>query len=173
MKVDTFQHLQRIRVKFGPGIFGKIAQKLLALALYEAGFLDIVEREVQGADIDATDAMGKKYTLEVKTTDGESIPISSENIEALKDRTKDGYVPVIAALRIQMFEDWVFANIPLGSLRPGPLPLGRLRAYRIKDVETYVCPAFEVVVNQHFNGVLAGGEHYLGQLLAQKRSEHK
>jgi Holliday junction resolvase len=160
-------------VKFGPGIFGKIAQKLLALALYEAGFLDIVEREVQGADIDATDAMGKKYTVEVKTTDGESIPISSENIEALKDRTKDGYVPVIAALRIQMFEDWVFANIPLGSLRPGPLPLGRLRAYRIKDVETYVCPAFEVVVNQHFNGVLAGGEHYLGQLLAQKRSEHK
>jgi hypothetical protein len=173
MKVDTFQHLQQIRAKFGPGIFGKIAQKLLALALYEAGFLDIVEREVQGADIDATDVMGKKYTLEVKTTDGQTIPISLENIEALRDRSKDGYLPVIAAVRIQMFEDWVFANIPLDSLRPGPLPLGRLRAYRIRDVETYVCPAFEVVVNRHFSGVLAGGEHYLGQVLAHKRSESR
>ncbi|PIU56167.1 MAG: hypothetical protein COS87_02985 [Chloroflexi bacterium CG07_land_8_20_14_0_80_45_17] len=171
MKVGTFQHLQQIRAKFGPGIFGKIAQKLLALALYESGFFDIVEREVQGADIDATDIMGNKYTLEVKTTDGESIPISRENIEALKDRTKDGYLPVIAALRIQMFEDWVFANIPLGNLRPSSLPLSRLRAYRIKDIETSVCPAFEVVVNQHFIGVLAGGEHYLSQVLAQKRSE--
>lgn len=173
MKVDTFQHLQQIRAKFGPGIFGKIAQKLLALALYEAGFFDIVEREVQGADIDATNIMGKKYALEVKTTDGESIPISRENIEALKDRTKDGYLPVIAALRIQMFEDWVFANIPLGNLRPSSLPFSRLRAYRIKDIGTSVCPAFEVVVNQHFSGVLAGGEHYLSQVLAQKRSECK
>ena len=173
MKVDTFQHLGQIRAKFGPGIFGKIAQKLLALAFYEAGFLDIVEREVQGADIDATDMAGKKYSFEVKTTDGESVPITRENIEALRDRTNDGYLPVIAALRIQMFEDWVFGNMPLGDLRPGPLSLSRLRAYRIKDIETSVYPAFEVVVNQHFSGVLAGCEHYLSQVLAQKRSELK
>lgn len=173
MKVDTFQHLQQIRAKSGPGIFGKIAQKLLALALYEAGFLDIVEREVQGADIDATDVAGKKYALEVKTTDGDSVPITRENIEALKDRTNDGYLPVIAALRIQMFDDWVFANIPVGDLRPGPLPLSRLRAYRTKDIETSVCPAFEAVVSQHFGGVLARGGYYLSQVLAQKRSELK
>ncbi|MFO7773250.1 MAG: hypothetical protein R6V59_04840 [Dehalococcoidia bacterium] len=173
MKVDTYQRLKQIRAKFGPGIFGKIAQKLLALALYEAGFFDIVEREVQGADIDAANMMGKKYALEVKTTDGESIPISRENIEALKDRTKDGYLPVIAAVRIQMFEDWVFANIPLGNLRPGSLPLSRLRAYRIKDIETSVCPAFEVVVSQHFSGTLARGEEYLRQVLEQRRNERK
>jgi hypothetical protein len=173
MKVDTFRHLQLIRAKFGPGIFGKIAQKLLALALYEAGFDDIVEREVQGADIDATGAIGKKYTLEVKTTDGESIPISRENMEALRDRTKDGYVPVIAALRMQMFEDWVFADIPLGNLKPGSLPLSRLRAYRVKDIEASVCPAFEVVLNQHFGGVLAGGTHYLTRVLAERRSQYR
>jgi hypothetical protein len=173
VKVNTFQHLQQIRAKFGPVRFGKIAQKLLALALNEAGFFDIVEREVQGVDIDATDRDGKKYTLEVKTTDGENIPISRENIEALKDRTKDGYLPVIAALRVQMFEDWIFASIPLGGLKPVSLPLSRLRAYRIKDLEASVCPRFEVVVNQHFSGVLAGGEHYLSQVLAQRRSEHK
>lgn len=169
MKVEAFQHLQQIRAKFGPGIFGKITQKLLALALYEAGFVDIVERDVQGADIDATDATGKKYALEVKTTDGESVPITAENIEALKDRTRDDYLPVIAALRVRMFENWVFANIPLGDLRPGSLPLARLRAYRIRDIETSVCPAFEVVLNEHSGGVLARGGYYLSQVLAQKR----
>jgi hypothetical protein len=173
MKVDTFQHLGQIRAKFGPGIFGKIAQKLLALALHEAGFLDIVEREVQGADIDATDMAGKKYSFEVKTTDGESVPITRENIEALRDRTNDGYLPVIAALRIQMFEDWVFGHIPVGDLRPGPLLLSRLRAYRIKDMETAVCPAFEVVVNRHFGGVLGKGEYFLSQVLARERSQRR
>jgi len=128
---------------------------------------------VQGADIDAANIMKKKYAFEVKTTNGESIPISRENIEALKDRTKDGYLPVIAALRIQMFEDWVFASIPLANLRPGLLPLSRLRAYRIKDIETSVCPAFEVVASQHFSGVLARGEYYLSQVLAQRRNERK
>ena len=171
MKVNTFQHLQQIRAEFGPVRFGKIAQKLLALALDEAGFFDIVEREVQGVDIDATDRDGKKYTLEVKTTDGENIPISRENIEALKDRTKDGYLPVIAALRVQMFEDWIFANIPLGDLKPVSFPLSRLRAYRLQDLETSICPTFEAVMNQHFSNVLAGGEHYLSQVLAQRRSE--
>jgi Holliday junction resolvase len=171
MKVNTFQHLQQIRDKFGPGIFGKIAQKLLALAFREVGFSHIVERGVQGVDIDAANILGKKYALEVKTTDGENIPISRENIEALKDRTKDGYLPVIAALRVQMFEDWIFASIPLGDLKPVSLPLSRLRAYRLQDLETSICPTFEAVVNQHFSNVLAGGEHYLSQVLAQRRSQ--
>lgn len=173
MKVSTFQHLQQIRDKFGPGGFGKIAQKILALTLYDAGFQKIVVRGVQGADIDAVSREGKKYVFEVKTTDGESIFISRENIEALEQRARDGYLPVIAALRVQMFEDWVFANIPLGYLRPSSFPLSRLRAYRIKNLEGSICPTFEAVVNQHSSGVLTRGEHYLDEVLAQKRSEDK
>jgi len=161
-----------MREKFGPSIFGKITQKLLALAFYDAGFSHVVERGVQGVDIDAANLEGRRYTLEVKTTDGQSVPISEENIEALKDRAKDGYVPVIAALRVRMFEDWVFANIPLSQLRPGSLLFSRLRAYRVGALETLVCPIFEVVVNQHSSSVLVGGERYLNDILARRREGH-
>ena len=74
MNTSTFQRLQQIRHKFGPGIFGKIAQKLLALTFYEAGFCHVVERGVQGVDIDAATEDAIRYTLEVKTTEGESVP---------------------------------------------------------------------------------------------------
>lgn len=173
MTVDTstFQRLQQIRDKFGPGIFGKIAQKLLALAFYESGFDHVVERGVQGVDIDAATRDATRYALEVKTTEGQRIPISRENIDALGDRVEDGYTPVVAVLRMQMFEDWVFAAIPLGRLQPGPLPLGILRPHRLRELEAAIRPNFERVVNQHFSGVLARGEHYLMEILAQKRAE--
>src|SRR3989304_7625456 len=109
MKTLTFGRLQKLREKYGPGIFGKITQKLLALAFYDAGFHDVVERGVQGADIDVANPVGEKYTLEVKTTDERSIPISKENIDALEARASDGYVPLIAALRMRLLEDWIIA----------------------------------------------------------------
>jgi len=68
-----------------------------------------------------------------------------------------------------MFENWVFARIPLSDLRPGSLSISRLRAYRIKSLETLVCSIFEEVVNEHYSGVLERGEHYLDQVLDQKR----
>jgi len=170
MKVATFRRLEQLREKYGPGIFGKIAQKLLALAFYDVGFHFIVERGVQGADIDVENEVGDKYTLEVKTTDAESILISKENIDALTDRARDGFGPLVAALRMQMFEDWVIAAIPLAELRPGTIRLARLRAYRKRPLEVAVCPSFEGVVNQHFAGVLAGGESYLIRVLEDERT---
>ena len=172
MKVRTFEQLHNIREKFGPGIFGKIAQKLLALAFYDAGYTHVVESSVQGVDIDAGNTRGKKYTVEVKTTAGDSISISQDNIDALKASVNNGYAPVIAALRVQMFEQWVFAGIPLDQIRPESIPLSRLRAYRIGDLEASVNPAFETVVNRHFNDVLARSEDPLIQILTRRRRQH-
>jgi len=169
MKSGTFRHLQRLRDKYGPGIFGKIAQRLLALAFYDAGFNVVAERSVQGDDIAVANSVGEKYTLEVKTTDKKTILISKGNIDALKERASDGYIPLIAALRIQLFEDWVVANIPLSQLRPGSLLLSRLRAYRMRQLEESICPAFEGVLNQHFSSVLSGDEQYLIKVLDERR----
>jgi Holliday junction resolvase len=168
MNINTFQRLQQVRDKFGPGIFGKIAQKLLAIAFYEAGFHHVVERGVQGVDIDAAREDATRYTLEVKTTEGQSVPVTKENIEALKDRTKDGYVPLLAVLRMQMFEDWLFAAVPLERLQPGSVTLSRLRSYRLSSLEASIRPKFEQVVNEHWSSVLTGGEHYLIQILGEK-----
>ena len=171
MNPSTFQRLLRIRDEFGPGVFGKIAQKLLALAFYESGAQHIVERAVQGADLDVVTRDGAKYALEVKTTQGESVPISEDNINALRDRAKDGYTAVIPVLRMRMFEDWVFAAIPLSRLQPGSLPWYRLRAYRLGRLERSIRPTFERVVTQHFDNVLAAGERYLKEVLDQKRAK--
>lgn len=169
MKIDTFECLEKIRNKFGPGIFGKIVQKLLALTFCDAGFLYMVERGVQGVDIDVTSPDGMRYAVEVKTTDADRITISQDNIEALKDRTHDGYIPLIAALRMQPFEDWILASIPIARLQRGTHLLSRLRAYRVKDIESLICPAFEAATKKHSLGVLNRGEDYLREILAQKR----
>jgi len=171
LDVGIFESLQQIRDKFGPGVFGKITQKLLALAFYDAGFDHVVEREVQGVDIDAAGGDAGEYALEVKTAEGESVPISRENIDALKDRAKDGYTPVVAALRIKMFEDWIFSGIPLSRLRPGSIPFSQLQSYRMMELEKLIRPTFEKVVNQHFSNVLTKGKHYLNGILVQKREE--
>jgi len=172
MNTNTFEHLRQIRDKFGPGIFGKIAQKLLALAFYEAGFHHVVERGVQGVDVDAAMEDTSRYTLEVKTTGGQSVPISRENIGALKDRAEDGYTPLLAVLRMQMFEDWLFAAVPLRQLQPGSVALNRLRSYRLTELEAFIRPKFEQIVDEHWSGVLARGEHYLIQILGDKSREH-
>ncbi len=170
MKTATFHQLRELRQKYGPGIFGKITQKLLAMAFFNAGFHQFTERGVQGADIDVASPAGEKYALEVKTTDGEAVPISKENIDALAGRSGDGYIPMIAALRIQVFEDWILADIPLSQLRPGVITLSRLRGYRVGRLEQRIRPAFEEVVNEHAAAVLSGGERYLIRLLDGKRA---
>ena len=170
MKTIAFRQLATLRHKYGPGIFGKITQKLLALAFEEVGFR-VVERGVQGADIEVERAgSGEKYVLEVKTTDAEAFPVSKRNIVALEERANDGYVPLIAALRMQLFEDWIIARIPRGQLRPGTLPLSKLRAYRMRELEGLICPRFEAVVNQQFSAVLSGGERHLIRILDGRKT---
>lgn len=165
MNMQTLGLLRKLRDKFGPGPFGKIAQKLLALSFGEIGFTHIVERSIEGVDIDIAGKGDEKFSLEVKTTDGLSINLSANNIEALRKRTRDEYLPVIAALRLVSLEKWILAQIPLGELSSGPMPVYRLRAYRMIELENLLSPAFERVVGKHFQGTLRGGQQYLTEQL--------
>jgi len=167
MRVQTLRNLQKLRKKYGHGPFGKIAQKLLALSFREIGYTHIVERSVEGVDIDIAGEASRKFALEVKTTDGLSISLSPDNIQGLRERVRDGYSPVIAALRLAVFEDWILANIPVDELSAGQVLIDRLRAYRMSDVENLLCPSFEQVVERHFQGTLKGGQRYLSEQLQQ------
>jgi Holliday junction resolvase len=167
MKLQTLQKLRQLRKRYDSGPFGKIAQKLLALSFREMGYTHIVERSIEGVDIDIAEEAGRKFALEVKTTDGLSISLSPDNIQSLRERVRDGYLPVIAALRLAVFENWILAGVPLHELSTGQVLIDRLRAYRMSDVENLLCPAFEQVVEKHFQGILKGGQRYLSEQLQQ------
>jgi len=170
MKVETLELLQKLQKKFGikgtpSGPFGKIVQKLLALSFHEMGFNDIVERGVQGVDIDITSESNQKFAVEVKTTEKLSIPLSPDNVQALRDRIHDGYQPLIAVLRLAPLENWILAKIPMDEIPTGEILIESLRRYRMKDLENQLCPKFDIVVRKHFKGVLNRSEQYLKEHL--------
>jgi len=170
MKIETLDLLRKLQKKYGikgtaSGPFGKIVQKLLALSFHEMGFSNIVERGVQGVDIDITSESDKKYAVEVKTTEKFSIPLSSDNVQALRDRTCDGYHPMIAALRLAPLEKWRLAEVPMDEIKAGRIMIDSLRPYRMKDLESGLSEEFDNVVRKHFNGVIKRGEKYLKQEL--------
>lgn len=172
MELETLKLLQELQKKFGvrsspSGPFGKIVQKLLALSFHGIGFTNIVERGVQGVDIDITGTSNQKFAFEVKTTEKLSISLSSDNVDALRDRTKDSYSPVIAVLRLSPLEDWIFAKIPIDEVPIGAVLIESLRRYRMKDLESQLSTIFDNVVQKHFDGTLKRGEQYLKEQLKQ------
>ncbi|GAG71597.1 unnamed protein product [marine sediment metagenome] len=174
MKMETLNLLKKLQKKFGvkgrpSGPFGKIVQKLLALSFHEIGFTNIVERAVQGVDIDVTGALNQKFALEVKTTEKLSVSLSSDNVDALRDRTKDGYLPVIAVLRLSPLEDWILAKISLEEIPVGEVLIEKLRRYRMRDLESQISSVFDLVVKYHFNETLKRGEQYLNEQLSKVR----
>ena len=170
MKVETLELLQKLRKKFGikgtpSGSFGKILQKLLALSFHEMGFTNIVERGVQGVDIDITSESNQKFAIEVKTTEKLSISLTTDNVQALRDRIHDGYQPVIAVLRLAPLENWILAKIPMDEIPTGEVLIESLRRYWMKDLGSQLCPKFDIVVRKHFKGVWNRGEQYLKEYL--------
>lgn len=68
MDTVTFDSLNEIHARH-PKEFGKVCQILLAIAFYRLGFRRVVERSVQGVDIDISDhATFTPFSIEVKTT---------------------------------------------------------------------------------------------------------
>lgn len=170
MKIETLKLLQKLQKKFGvkgtpSGPFGKIVQKLLALSFHETGAVNIVERGVQGVDIDITSESNQKFAFEVKTTEKLSFSLTPDNIQALRERTRDGYQPVIAVLRLAHFETWIFAKIPIDEIPIGRILIDKLRRYRMSDLESQLEPKFDIVVQKHFKGVWNKGEQYLKENL--------
>ena len=88
-------------------------------------------------------------------------------MDAIRDRTKDGYSPVIAVLRLSPLEDWILAKISLEEIPVGEVLIEKLRRYRMKDLENKISSVFDLVVKKHFNETLKRGEKYLKEKLKQ------
>jgi len=157
-----YQKLDAIRGKYGPSRFGKIVQKVLALTFRELGHGRIVEREVQGVDVD----VAGRWAIEVKTTAQDAVVLEDKDVMGLRDRARDGYEPVLAVLRMSPLSDWLLARA--NSLRARTYRVDDLRAYSIGDVERKIQGLFPSVVEQVADRVLKDGWTILDERLRSK-----
>jgi hypothetical protein len=166
----TYESMQRLHTRYGAREFGKLCQKLLAITYRRAGFVHIVERGVQGVDVDAGDGQ-IKYATEVKTTINHAIEFQAKDVDGLRARKCDGYHPLLAALRLSLFSDWLVADADW--LEAGLLSMDKLRAYRRRDLEERLCPLFGAVVEEYAEGALLGAQGYLDSVLRKVGIEQR
>jgi hypothetical protein len=160
----TYERLYLLYDRHGPREFGKLCQKLLAITYRRAGFIHVVERGVQGVDVDAAGGQAK-YATEVKTTINGAIVYQAKDVAGLAARRADGYLPLLGVLRLSPLSDWLLADAE--HLEPGRLALDKLRPYRRHDLENDLRPLFAAVVDEHAGSALAGAQVYLDGVLSQ------
>jgi hypothetical protein len=164
MKTRTYCLLRRLHDRHGAREFGKIAQKLLAITYRLAGFIHVVERGVQGVDVDAGDGH-ERYATEVKTTQKVFVSFQKKDADGLSGRAKDGYVPLLGVLRLASLSSWYLARAE--NLCPGVLQIELLRAYRLRELEQRLGQFFDQAVDGHFHGALTGSQAYLDKALRE------
>lgn len=162
MDTQVYRLLSDLHARWRPREFGKIVQKLLALGFHYAGFAHIVERGVQGVDVDAA-AQAERYTTEVKTTTSPSIVFGTKDLLGLRSRQCDGYTPLLAVLRLTPLSDLILAQ-PL-QLKCGRVQIENLRPFRCDSLETRIQPCFAKAVSDHFDGTYKGSQFYLDRVL--------
>jgi len=163
MRIKTYTHLDILIKKFGSQEFGKLCQKFLAIAFLNAGYNHVIERTIQGVDIDVANKKGEKYSIEVKTTITEYITFKEKDLIGLKSREKDGYQSILAILRLTRFSNWIF--VKANQLNSGTSYVDIFRPHRLKRLENFINPLFENIVQMHFEGTFNNGQEYLSNIL--------
>ncbi|MGQ9704993.1 MAG: hypothetical protein ACUVRX_11220 [Actinomycetota bacterium] len=145
----TAYDLERIHALHS-GEFGKVAQKLLALAFVDMGFRLAEERAVRGVDIDIVkDETGEKLSLEVKTNQSSQVTIGSKDMEGLESRRdNDGYRPYFAFLFKPQYigEGWII--VPTEGLKRGTHSASRLASKGNRALSKEVNALFPLAVER-------------------------
>jgi hypothetical protein len=170
MRRATYEWLNLLYDRYGPREFGKLCQKLLAISYWSAGFIHVVERGVQGVDVDAAGGQ-TRFSTEVKTTVNGAIVFQTKDVTGLNARRADGYLPLLGVLRLSPLSDWLLVDAE--QLTPGCLPLDKLRPYRLHDLEAQLRPLFATVVEKHAEMALASAQAYLDGVLRQLGIEQR
>jgi hypothetical protein len=151
MEPQSFLLLGRLQQSAFSSDFGKICQSLLALTLHQNGFPHVVNRLVEGVDIDASGDLGR-FAIEVKTTEGREVLVGEKELKGWKERSQDRYLPVLAVLRISLLSEWTLcdaSDLPKGTHR-----IQRLRLHEIDALTDVVTGAFDAVVFSHVPDLL-------------------
>jgi hypothetical protein len=162
LKDRIYRLLTALHRRHGPREFGKLCQKLLAITYRLAGFAHVVERGVQGVDVDAADGR-ERFATEVKTTQTNAVPFLRKDADGLSCRGADGYQPVLGVLRLSPLSDWYLVDAQ--RLRAGRLQISSLRPSRLRELEARVLPSFSEAVQEYAEGALEGSQSYLDDVL--------
>ena len=168
MKLEVHRRLGEIGAAQGKE-YGKLVQKLLALAFLEAGATRITERSIQGTDLEVTLADGRKIALEVKTSEpGASgkVEFGKKDVQGLEAREEAGYAAYFAVLGNRLLDDWLFVRHAPGEIQTGTAySPTRLRPYRARDLEEVVADTFAAAVARHGGTAAEGGQGALNEIL--------
>ncbi len=172
MRFLTLDALQQIQLKW-PTETPKIIEKLLAISFDpKRGGFEVESKSTEGVDICLV-AASAKYAIEVKTTSGSFITLQRKDVRGLAEKQKkDGYVPCVAALRLDLLEDWVVASA--SRLVAGEYTPTRLSLDSIPELESIAKSHFEETVLEHLQSLLSppGSSPlaYLAEVLAKESS---
>lgn len=132
------------------GEYGKLVQKLLAIAFCEAGVLHLVERSVQGIDLEVRLPDGEEIALEVKTTQGNTVRFKEKDLEGLDNQIKSNKTPYIAVLGSALIDEWIIMRYPRGEIQPeSNYLLEQLALYRDTKIEELIKDTFNEAVICH------------------------
>lgn len=165
MKPDVRRRLQEISSATGQE-YGKIVQKLLAIAFLAAGAKRLTERSTQGIDLEIELDDGRRLAVEVKTSQSEKVSFGTKDVKGLCERQREGKTPYLALLGPRMLDDWIFARFVEGEILPNrDYALTALRAYRDAVLENTVREAFAAAVIEHATVAIEGGQAALDVVL--------
>ena len=148
MNPATYRRLMEMRDKTDKE-YGKLVQKILAIAFLETGAENLVERSIQGIDLDVTLA-GTRYAFEVKTCEEDSLTLGKKDLAGLEREIASGAEAYIAVLAGSMLDEWLMVRYTPGEIPPAKkLSTFELRPYRNRELERRVESAFEDAVEKH------------------------
>ena len=132
--------------------YGKLVQKLLAIAFCKAGVIRLIERSTQGIDLEVTLPDERRIAVEVKTTQDQSVKFGKKDLDGLASQVEAGLEPYFALLGSQLLDEWILARYYVDEIKPNQqYRLTQLRAYRDTQLEDLIREHFVEAVIEYTN----------------------
>lgn len=151
MKHEVYRRLSELS-EVSDKEYGKLIQKLLAIAFCKAGAVRLIERSTQGIDLEVTLPDERRIALEVKTAQDQSVKFGKKDLDGLASQAEAGLEPYFALLGSQLLDEWVLAKCYANEIKPNQqYRLTQLRAYRDKELEDSIRSHFDDAVLEYTN----------------------
>ena len=151
MKYEVYRRLSELS-KVSDKEYGKLIQKLLAIAFCKAGAVRLIERSIQGIDLEVTLPDERRIAVKVKTAQEQSVKFGKKDLDGLASQAEAGLEPYFALLGSQLLDEWILARYYVDEIKPNQqYRLTQLRTYRDKELEESIRQHFDEAVIEYTN----------------------